>query len=47
MRQSFFHNEPRNFVDIGGGVVGCRGFHSSFRATQRGLSLNMGKKLFE
>ncbi|KAL8542091.1 hypothetical protein ACS0TY_003087 [Phlomoides rotata] len=41
VRQSFFHNEPRNFVDIGGGVVGCRGFHSSFRATQGGLSLNM------
>ncbi|KAK6143266.1 hypothetical protein DH2020_023614 [Rehmannia glutinosa] len=34
VRQSFFHNEPRNFVDLGGGVVGCRGFHSSFRATQ-------------
>ncbi|KAL2511717.1 Protein argonaute 9 [Abeliophyllum distichum] len=31
--QSLFHNEPKNFVDIGGGVVGCRGFHSSFRAT--------------
>ncbi|GFP87837.1 protein argonaute 4a [Phtheirospermum japonicum] len=41
VRQSFFHNEPRNFVDLGGGVVGCRGFHSSFRATQGGLSLNM------
>lgn len=45
VRQSFFHNEPRNFVDLGGGVVGCRGFHSSFRATQGGLSLNMGKFL--
>ncbi|KAL2536860.1 Protein argonaute 4 [Forsythia ovata] len=41
VRQSFFHNEPRNFVEIGGGVVGCRGFHSSFRATQGGLSLNV------
>ncbi|KAG8363748.1 hypothetical protein BUALT_Bualt19G0054500 [Buddleja alternifolia] len=41
VRQAFFHNEPRNFVDLGGGVVGCRGFHSSFRATQGGLSLNM------
>ncbi|KAL0387712.1 UNVERIFIED_CONTAM: protein argonaute 4A [Sesamum radiatum] len=41
VRQSFFHNEPRNFIDLGGGVVGCRGFHSSFRATQGGLSLNM------
>ncbi|XP_059312360.1 protein argonaute 4A-like [Lycium ferocissimum] len=41
VRQSFFHNEPRNFVELGGGVLGCRGFHSSFRATQGGLSLNM------
>ncbi|KAK3031507.1 hypothetical protein RJ639_036021 [Escallonia herrerae] len=41
VRQSFFHNEPRNFTDLGGGVLGCRGFHSSFRATQRGLSLNI------
>ncbi|XP_049404367.1 protein argonaute 4A-like [Solanum stenotomum] len=41
VRQSFFHNEPRNFVDLGGGVSGCRGFHASFRATQGGLSLNM------
>ena len=23
-------------VDLGGGVVGCRGFHSSFRTTQGG-----------
>ncbi|XP_071932116.1 protein argonaute 4A-like [Coffea arabica] len=41
VRQSFFHNQPRNFTDIGGGVLGCRGFHSSFRATQGGLSLNI------
>ncbi|CAH9073345.1 unnamed protein product [Cuscuta epithymum] len=41
VRQSFFHNEPKNFVDLGGGVAGCRGFHSSFRATQGGLSLNI------
>ncbi|KAL3349324.1 hypothetical protein AABB24_022451 [Solanum stoloniferum] len=41
VRQSFFHNEPRNFVDLGGGVSGCRGFHASFRATQGSLSLNM------
>ncbi|CAN4111345.1 unnamed protein product [Withania somnifera] len=39
--QSFFHNEPRNFVSLGGGILGCRGFHSSFRVTQGGLSLNM------
>lgn len=47
VRQSFFHNNPRNFADLGSGVLGCRGFHSSFRATQGGLSLNMGKLLRE
>ncbi|KAF8403535.1 hypothetical protein HHK36_011639 [Tetracentron sinense] len=41
VRQSFFNNDPRNFTDLGGGVLGCRGFHSSFRATQGGLSLNI------
>ncbi|KAL9402948.1 hypothetical protein Peur_006797 [Populus x canadensis] len=41
VRQSFFHNNPRNFVELGGGVMGCRGFHSSFRAAQDGLSLNI------
>ncbi|GKB83744.1 argonaute 4A-like protein [Tanacetum coccineum] len=41
VRQCFFHNDPKNSISIGGGVVGCRGFHSSFRATQAGLSLNM------
>ncbi|KAL6841492.1 hypothetical protein ACP4OV_028635 [Aristida adscensionis] len=41
VRQSFFQNNPSNFVDLGGGVMGCRGFHSSFRGTQNGLSLNM------
>lgn len=41
VRQSFFHNDPKNFVDLGGGVLGCRGFHSSFRTSQGGLSLNI------
>ncbi|KAK8498367.1 hypothetical protein V6N12_032919 [Hibiscus sabdariffa] len=41
VRQSFFQNNPDNFTDIGGGVLGCRGFHSSFRASQGGLSLNI------
>ncbi|KAF1891789.1 hypothetical protein Lal_00031598 [Lupinus albus] len=41
VRQSFFHDNPRNYTDIGGGVLSCRGFHSSFRATQGGLSLNI------
>lgn len=41
VRQSFFHDDVRNLVDVGGGVSACRGFHSSFRTTQDGLSLNM------
>ncbi|CAL4902553.1 unnamed protein product [Urochloa decumbens] len=41
VRQSFFHNNPSNLVDLGGGVMGCRGFHSSFSGTQSGLSLNI------
>ncbi|OWM69089.1 hypothetical protein CDL15_Pgr025276 [Punica granatum] len=41
VRQSFFQNDPRNFTDVGGGVLGCRGFHSSFRTSQGGLSLNI------
>ncbi|PRQ52668.1 putative post-transcriptional gene silencing PAZ-Argonaute family [Rosa chinensis] len=41
VRQSFFHDDSRNFVEIGGGVTGVRGFHSSFRPTQGGMSLNM------
>ncbi|GAA0158071.1 translation initiation factor [Lithospermum erythrorhizon] len=41
VRQSFFHNDPKNFTEVGGGVLGCRGFHSSFRTTQGGLSLNI------
>ncbi|XP_057954580.1 protein argonaute 16 isoform X2 [Malania oleifera] len=41
VRQSFFQDDFRNFTDVGGGVAGCRGFHSSFRPTQSGLSLNM------
>eukprot|EP00262_Sarcandra_glabra_P005111 TRINITY_DN16421_c0_g1_i1.p1 TRINITY_DN16421_c0_g1~~TRINITY_DN16421_c0_g1_i1.p1 ORF type:complete len:914 (+),score=151.93 TRINITY_DN16421_c0_g1_i1:78-2819(+) len=41
VRQSFFNGDARNFTDLGGGVVGCRGFHSSFRTSQGGLSLNI------
>ncbi|KAL0875862.1 hypothetical protein Bca101_025567 [Brassica carinata] len=41
VRQSFFHNDAQNFVPIGAGVIGVRGFHSSFRTTQGGLSLNI------
>ncbi|KAL8458016.1 hypothetical protein ACS0TY_035769 [Phlomoides rotata] len=38
--QSFFKNEPTSCIDIGGGVLGCRGFFSSFKALQGGLFLN-------
>ncbi|CAN1232703.1 Protein argonaute 4A [Linum perenne] len=41
VRQSFFHDDSRNYTDVGEGVSGLRGFHSSFRTTQGGLSLNM------
>ncbi|KAE9588939.1 putative post-transcriptional gene silencing PAZ-Argonaute family [Lupinus albus] len=41
VRQSFFHDDSRNFTDVGGGVTGVRGFHSSFHLTQAGLALNM------
>ncbi|XP_022771735.1 protein argonaute 16-like isoform X2 [Durio zibethinus] len=41
VRQSFFRDDSKNYVDVGGGVLGLRGFHSSFRPTQGGLSLNM------
>ncbi|KAL8195378.1 hypothetical protein R6Q57_025781 [Mikania cordata] len=41
VRQSFFHDDSRNFSDVGGGVTGCRGFYSSFSPTHGGLSLNM------
>ncbi|KAL9298079.1 hypothetical protein ACSQ67_023975 [Phaseolus vulgaris] len=41
VRQSFFHDDPRNFTDVGAGVTAVSGFHSSFHPTQRGLTLNM------
>ncbi|XP_071732448.1 protein argonaute 4-like [Rutidosis leptorrhynchoides] len=41
VRQSFFHNDVKTFTDVGGGVLGCRGFHTSFRTSQGGLSLNI------
>ncbi|KAH0932582.1 hypothetical protein HID58_009699, partial [Brassica napus] len=40
VRQAFFLNDV-NSVDVGGGVIGIRGFHSSFRPTDGGLSLNI------
>ncbi|CAE6113379.1 unnamed protein product [Arabidopsis arenosa] len=41
VRQSFFHNDAKYFTNIGEGVDCCKGFHSSFRTTQGGLSLNI------
>ena len=41
VRQSV-HNNPWDIIDVGGGVKGVQGFHSSFCLTQGGLSLNMG-----
>ncbi|CAN0897082.1 Protein argonaute 16, partial [Linum grandiflorum] len=41
VRQSFFHDDSRNYTDVGQGVSGLRGFHSSFRTTHGGFSLNM------
>ncbi|ONK70265.1 uncharacterized protein A4U43_C05F31950 [Asparagus officinalis] len=41
VRQSFFSGEHTNYTNLGGGVTGCRGFHSSFCTTNGGLSLNM------
>lgn len=39
--QSFFHDDVRNFIDLGGGVTACRGFRSSFCTIECGLSLNI------
>lgn len=47
VRQSFFRDSRALYVDLGGGVGGLRGFHSSFRTSQGSvqgggsLSLNM------
>uniref|UniRef100_A0A1J3FU44 Protein argonaute 4 n=1 Tax=Noccaea caerulescens TaxID=107243 RepID=A0A1J3FU44_NOCCA len=41
VRQSFFHNDISNQEPVGGNIMGCRGYHSSFRTTQGGMSLNM------
>ncbi|KAK2439910.1 protein argonaute [Trifolium repens] len=41
IHQSYFHDNPRNITNIDGGVQCCRSFHSSFKVTQKGLSLNV------
>ncbi|KAL3642288.1 hypothetical protein CASFOL_013103 [Castilleja foliolosa] len=40
IRQSVFSNDPSSFLDLGGGVLACRGLFSSFKALQGGLYLN-------
>ncbi|XP_044425192.1 protein argonaute 4A [Triticum aestivum] len=39
VRQSFFRRDS-DCIKLGGGVLGCQGFHSSIRPTQSGLLLN-------
>ncbi|CAK8568369.1 unnamed protein product [Lathyrus sativus] len=41
IRQSYFHDNPKNITNLGGGIQCCRGFHSSFMPTQKGLCLNV------
>ncbi|XP_009763095.1 protein argonaute 4B-like isoform X2 [Nicotiana sylvestris] len=41
LRQSYFSNEIRNFMDLTGGILGLRGFHSSFQSVQGGLFFNL------
>ncbi|KAL6850463.1 hypothetical protein ACP4OV_021090 [Aristida adscensionis] len=40
VRQSFFHNSS-NLSKLSGGIRSLKGYHSSFRPTQSGLSLNV------
>ncbi|XP_010509947.1 PREDICTED: protein argonaute 6-like [Camelina sativa] len=40
VRQAYFHNNGYSF-EVGGGVKGIKGLHSSFRPTHGGLSLNI------
>jgi hypothetical protein len=47
IHKSYFHDNQKNISNLDGGIQCCRGFHSSFRVTQRGLSLNVGKFLSE
>ncbi|KAF8661502.1 hypothetical protein HU200_056919 [Digitaria exilis] len=39
--QSFFNTSLSNSFDLPGGLKGLQGYHSSFRVTQSGLSLNV------
>jgi len=35
-------DDTRSYFEVGGGVTGVHGFHSSFHLTKAGLSLNLG-----
>lgn len=41
VRQSFFQDDSRNFFEVDGGLIGLRGFDSSFHMTRAGLTLNI------
>ncbi|XP_074307766.1 protein argonaute 6-like [Silene latifolia] len=41
VRQSYFKDDSSNIFEIGEGVLGLRGYHSSFHMTRGGLSLNL------
>ncbi|KAK9676555.1 hypothetical protein RND81_11G084800 [Saponaria officinalis] len=41
VRQSYFKNDSSNIFEVGEGVLGLHGFHSSFHMTRAGLSLNL------
>ncbi|GAB2246018.1 hypothetical protein Droror1_Dr00001511 [Drosera rotundifolia] len=41
IRQSFFNDDTRNAFDVGGGLTGLHGFHSTFRKSESGLALNL------
>ncbi|KAG6515178.1 hypothetical protein ZIOFF_025563 [Zingiber officinale] len=41
IKQSFFDGNHANFVDLGGGVTGCRGIHTSFRTTGADVSTTL------
>ncbi|MCD9643066.1 hypothetical protein HAX54_030183 [Datura stramonium] len=41
LRQSYFPNKIKNLLDLTGGILGCRGFRSSFQSVQGGLFFNL------
>lgn len=43
MRDNFFHPQLGPVVELGEGVHGWRGYHSSVRPTGLGMTLNLGE----